>query len=130
MSPGAETQARFLGAIADQVPAERVAEVHLFQPIRQGGQESCVAVVAVSEATENTHERLAVYTAKYRLTLKGPDRGKWEFAMNAEADAPLVTVDAVVQGVKRRSGDVDDPGKLSGDEFREQLPRSEPAPPS
>jgi len=122
MSWNPETRTRFLAAIAERVPAESVAEVHLFQPITQGGLESGVAVVAAEERSEHTpHRRLAVYTAKYRLNLKGPDRGKWEFAMNAEADAPLVTVDAVVQGVKRRSGDVDDPARLTGDEFREQL---------
>jgi hypothetical protein len=66
--------------------------------------------------------RLIVYSAKYRLTLKGPERGKWEFSMQAEADAPLVTVETVVRGVQKRSGDVDDPEKLSGDEFRAVLP--------
>ena len=63
-------------------------------------------------------ERHVVYTALYRHTLKGPDRGKWETNVVAEADAPLVTVDAVVRGVQRRSGDVDDPTKMEGDEVR------------
>lgn len=65
--------------------------------------------------------RLTVYTAKYRLTLKGPERGRWEFAVQAEADAPLVTVETVVRGVQRRSGDVEDPARLTGDEFRALL---------
>ena len=46
---------------------------------------------------------MVVYSARYRLTLKGPDRGKWETNMIAEADAPLASVDAVVRGVQRRS---------------------------
>jgi hypothetical protein len=50
--------------------------------------------------------------------LKGPDRGKWETSIVAEADAPLVSVDAVVRGVQRRAGDVDDPTRLDGDELR------------
>ena len=53
--------------------------------------------------------------------LKGPDRGKWETNVVAEADAPLVTVDAVVRGVQRRAGDVDDPTRLDGDEVRAML---------
>ncbi len=113
------TRARFVAAIGERVRADAVVEVYLFQPIRQGGIESGVAVVAVEEGGQN---RLTVYTATYRLTRKGAERGKWEFAMTAEADAPLVTVDAVVRGVQRRSGDVEDPEKLSGDEFRSQLP--------
>ncbi len=47
-----------------------------------------------------------MYTARYRLILKGPDRGKWEFDIRDEAEAPLVTVDAVVRGVQRRVGDI------------------------
>jgi hypothetical protein len=68
-----------------------------------------------------------VYTARYRLTLKGPDRGKWEMSVKEEADAPLLTVDAVVRGVSRRSGDADETVRLTGDEFRAVLP--EPARP-
>jgi hypothetical protein len=146
-----ETRERFLRAILADVPADRVAEVHFFPPIKQGGVESGVAVVAawseapvrddapdapeaasdgesdvsmrdVSDTNElPTHastERHVVYTARYRHTLKGPDRGKWETSVVAEADAPLVTVDAVVRGVQRRAGDVDDPTKMSGDEVR------------
>jgi hypothetical protein len=66
--------------------------------------------------------RYTVYSARYRHTLKGPDRGKWEVAVTEEADAPLLTVDAVVRGVQRRSGDADETVRLSGDEFRAALP--------
>lgn len=69
-----------------------------------------------------TAARYTVYTARYRQTLKGPDRGKWEMSVTEEADAPLLTVDAVVRGVSRRSGDADETIRLSGDEFRAALP--------
>ena len=188
-----ETRARFLAAIAAQLPADRIAEVHLFPAIRQGGMESGVAVIAVeplravedreveapapvvgqqieqpvteSAADAETihvgdvealdaddHEpfdtdeadvleadvleadelepaapptpaprRYTVFSARYRHTLKGPDRGKWETSVIEEADAPLLTVDAVVRGVQRRSGDVDEIVRLSGDEVRAAL---------
>jgi len=64
---------------------------------------------------------MVVYAASYRLTLKGLDRGKWEVNIVAEADAPLVAVDAVVRGVQRRSGDVDDAARMDGDEVRAML---------
>ena len=135
------TRERFLAAIAEKVNPEQIAEAHLFQPMKQGGTESGVAVVAVDEGPHVTGDdagdndaaaayerdsmpvelRLAVYTARYRLTLKGTERGKWDFVMHVEADAPLVTVDKVVRGVQRRSGDAEDPRRLSGDEFRELL---------
>ncbi|HKW11955.1 MAG TPA: hypothetical protein VJO33_16335 [Gemmatimonadaceae bacterium] len=53
--------------------------------------------------------------------LKGADRGKWECFVVAEADAPLVTVETVVRGVQRRSGDADEPERMSGDDARDAL---------
>jgi hypothetical protein len=126
VAPKNETRERFLGAIAGRVSRDAIAEAHLFQPMKQGGVESGVAVIAVESATPTRHTRLEVYTARYRLTLKGPDRGKWDFAIQAEADAPLITVEKVVQGVQRRTGDAEGPEKLTGDEFRALLPASLP----
>lgn len=225
--PMEETRERFLLAIAKEVPPERIAEIHFFAPIRQGGFESGVAVIAAwpehyeipvessefsetsespetsesSETSEPSTDGLAepseltepsgvsavsesstltdpvtespseeatteeptvdegavsgvvaidesiieslteqpvegveetpepapeekpllrhvVYTARYRHTLKGLDRGKWETNVVAEADAPLVTVDVVVRGVQRRAGDVDEPTRMDGNEVR------------
>jgi len=124
-----ETRERFLHAILAKVPGDRIAEIHFFSPIKQGGVESGVAVVAewppepqgdgeVVPESERKEKRPVVHTARYRLTLKGPDRGKWETNIVAEADAPLVTVDAVVRGLQRRAGDVDDPARMDGDEVR------------
>ncbi len=72
------------------------------------------------------HDRKLVYTARYRLTLKGPDRGKWEFSIHPEADAPLLTVDKVVRGVQQRSGDSMEPTKLTGEEIRIMIPEPQP----
>jgi hypothetical protein len=153
-----ETRERFLLAITQQIPVERIAEIHFFAPIKQGGVESGVAVVAawpepgvtvdqappdaelpppdesddaVAEspsrrAAESPSRPIAeskpvVYTARYRLVLKGPDRGKWEASVTAEADAPLVSVDAVVRGVQRRAGDVEEATRMEGSEVRESL---------
>jgi hypothetical protein len=56
--------------------------------------------------------RLTVFTARYRLVIKGPDRGKWDVEVREEADAPLVTVEAVVRGVQQRAGDASEPERL------------------
>ena len=145
-----QTRERFLVAIADKIAAERFIELHFFQPIRQSGVESGVAVIAarperpeeppiladappdeseeelsllpdVPVTAEEPVGRYTVYTAKYRLVLKGIDRGKWECTVVAEADAPLVTVEMVVRGVQRRSGDEESPERLSGDDARAYL---------
>lgn len=221
-----ETQQRFLRAIAERVPSAQVVEVHLFPPMRQGGVETGVAVVAedprrpspnvmeslpaapgpagemdqadgavedqtggaaageavVGKATtteESAAEswvgeladaiedasadallaaesespyleetaveaeaidqadgageeegeaapaaaapRYTIHTARYRLTLKGADRGKWDFDVVAEADASLEALDKVVRGVQRRSGEGAEPDRLTTDAFREAL---------
>jgi hypothetical protein len=59
--------------------------------------------------------RHTVFTARYRYTIKGPDRGKWDADVVEEADAPLVTVDAVVRGVQRRAGDAAEPDRLDAE---------------
>ncbi|HEX5577957.1 MAG TPA: hypothetical protein VFX40_06235 [Gemmatimonadaceae bacterium] len=110
-----ETTERFLREISDRVGGDTVESVHLFPPIRQGGVETGAAVVA---AASPAGERHTVWSASYRHTLKGPDRGKWETEVTPEADAPLMTVDAVVQGVMKRSGEQFLPEKLTANEFR------------
>ena len=138
-----ETRERFIVAIAEQVPADRIAEIHFFNPIKQGGLESGVAVIAleqppvilspstslgvdparetVSPGDQTVPARHTVLTAHYRHTLKGLDRGKWQVTVVEEADAPLITVETVVRGVQRRAGDLDDPERMDGDAVREVL---------
>ncbi|HUF65397.1 MAG TPA: hypothetical protein VMM17_05415 [Gemmatimonadaceae bacterium] len=114
-----EITQRFLRTIAERVPPHSVSEVRLFPAIRQGPWETGVAVVAaVPELEPALHERHTVYTARYRLAVKGPDRGKWEFEIRADADAPLVTVDAVVAGVLERSGEAFEPERIPAAAFR------------
>ena len=123
-----ETQLRFLRAIAERVAAERVVEVHLFAARRQGPVETGVAVVAALQEAAATDDpvagRLVVYRAWYRHTIKGPDRGKWEFDCVAQADAPLVTVDAVVRGVIDRAGDAGEPERLGVEQWHAALAES------
>jgi hypothetical protein len=145
-----ETTERFLRDIADRIGLHSVDEVRLFPPLRQGGVETGVAVVAAlplppepaelhvpdeppEALTESAGEeflpieeqdreiivhRHTVFTASYRHTLKGPDRGKWEVDVQAEADAPLVTLDQVVRGVMKRAGDPFEPERISASEFK------------
>lgn len=122
-----EVTQRFLRTIAERVPAHSVSEVRLFPAIRQGQWETGVAVVAAIPELEATlHERHTVYTARYRLAVKGPERGKWEFEIRADADAPLVTVDAVVAGVLERSGEGFEPEKIPAAAFRSIVESSAP----
>jgi hypothetical protein len=120
-------------AVAEAAPVESHAEVVVHDQLDDESRFVADEVLDDETAPEPAAEptpapapaRYIVYTARYRLTLKGPDRGKWEMSVTEEADAPLLTVDAVVRGVSRRSGDADETVRLSGDEFRAALP--EPA---
>ncbi len=111
----ADTRARFLAAIAEVVPEDRLAEIHFFEPIRQGPIETGVAVVGAEPEAGDRH---VVFMARYRWTRKGPERGKWASEVVAEADAPLVTVEAVAQGVRQRTAGESEAERMSGDEAR------------
>jgi len=145
-----ETTEKFLRDIADRIGLNSVDEVRLFPPLRQGGVETGVAVVAALPLPpEPTHlhdsdeppealsesageeflpieeedreiivHRHTVFTARYRHTLKGPDRGKWEVDVQAEADAPLFTLDQVVRGVMKRAGEPFEPERITASEFK------------
>ena len=80
------------------------------------------------EEREIIVHRHTVFTARYRHTLKGPDRGKWEVEVQAEADAPLVTLDQIVRGVMKRSGDPFEPEKISASAFRTIVEGNAPSP--
>jgi len=127
-----DARERFLLEIAASVPTERIAEVHFFPPMRQGPIETGVAVIAVLPegatpelaADEQLVEgafissRHVVYSARYRWTRKGPDRGKWESEIVAEADAPLLTVEAVVKGVMARASEAYETERVDGETVR------------
>ncbi|MGZ8470128.1 MAG: hypothetical protein ACXW61_11145 [Gemmatirosa sp.] len=217
-----ETRERFVREIIARVPLARTVELYLFSPMRQGGMESGVAVLAATidvslapiastpespaegsletlpaspapapdaavdpvpdgdptelaagappdHATPSDDEaqssgappveaaleavleavperapdparrpavrrRLTVFTARYRLVVKGPERGKWDVEVREEADAPLVTVEAVVRGVQQRAGDASEPDRMDATSVARMLglplpdPGAPPAP--
>ncbi len=106
--PVTETAERFLRAILGEIPVAHIEVLYLFRPLRQGQVETGVAVVAAAPPEDPAH-RHTVHTARYRLVVKGPDRGRWEYDCVAEADAPLLTIETVVRGVQQRSGDDAEP---------------------
>jgi hypothetical protein len=77
-----------------------------------------------AETSDDRADRLSILTARFRQTVKGPERGKWEFDIVHDADAPLETVERVVRGVAHRAGEDGEPELLTGDAFRRAL--SEP----
>ena len=62
-----------------------------------------------------------VLTARYRHTLKGADRGKWELEILEQADAPLVTVEKVIRGVQQRLDEASEPELVGVEALRAAL---------
>lgn len=71
-----------------------------------------------AEPAAEPDRRPVVLTARYRHTLKGVDRGKWELEIVEQADAPLATIDIVVRGVQERLDDTIEPERLDADALR------------
>jgi hypothetical protein len=70
------------------------------------------------EGADARSPRPLVLTARYRHTLKGPDRGKWFVEVHEQADAPLATVEMVVAGVTQRHDDAVEPEHLDAEAVR------------
>jgi hypothetical protein len=134
----ADARERFLLEIKAVVPAERIAEAHFFPPMRQGPIETGVAVIAAmpdastpqpetpyADEKPVSEQRHVIYSARYRWTRKGPERGKWECEIVAEADAPLLTAEKVVEGVRHRTGEAFECEKLEGDAVRALIAEAE-----
>lgn len=72
---------------------------------------------------EGDHDipRYEILSARYKLILKGTERGAWEAEVRHEADAPLETIDRVVRGVALRAGEEGEPESIEVSRFREAL---------
>ncbi|MBL8960663.1 MAG: hypothetical protein JNJ98_12480 [Gemmatimonadetes bacterium] len=129
------------GVIVADLPSHEMADATVGDVEREVDTDVALADVGGAEAEEtialgdilalpepeptlpvrDPQERLAILCARYRLVLKGPDRGKWELEVVHQADAPLATLDRVIAGVVRRSGETAEPERLSGESLRARL---------
>jgi hypothetical protein len=121
-----------LQAAADAEPPLDLFEAPACDPteaasLADGDTSSADAVPPDAPVADPPDARSTVFTARYRLTLKGPERGRWEVDVVEEADAPLLTVEVVVRGVQRRSGEAAEAERL-GPEALAELALPEAAP--
>lgn len=80
-----------------------------------------ILALPAPDAQEPGPDRLAILCARYKLIIKGPERGKWDMEIVHQADAPLGTLDHVIKGVVRRSGDDAVPERFTRQSLRELL---------
>ena len=115
------------------VEVEEGVEVELdgvVEPENLAESESVVEPEEVVEHAPKPIERHTVYTARYRHTIKGPERGKWEPDVVEEADAPLITVETVVRGVQRRAGEDSEIIRFTGAQVARALRIAPDTPPA
>jgi len=110
---------------AEPVEAEPVeAEPVEAEPVEAEPVEAAFVEAPFIEGAKMS-SRHVVYSARYRWTRKGVDRGKWECDVVAEADAPLLTVETVVEGVRKRANEPLEVEKLGGEAVRAMIVAAE-----
>jgi hypothetical protein len=94
---------------------------HAEEGTNTAGDPGVVLEASLPVVSDSASLRPMVLTARYRHTLKGPDRGKWELEILEQADAPLITIETVVRGVQARLDDQAEPERLGADDLRTAL---------
>jgi hypothetical protein len=98
----------------EPVPVSEAAagsDVEMAIPVVQDGAPPFAPVTAEGMT------RYEILSARYKLVLKGTERGQWNVDVRHEADAPLETIDRVVRGVALRTGEDGEPQLLHADAF-------------
>jgi hypothetical protein len=91
---------RLAQAVAQVVPPDEVDAVWVFSPLRRDSREWGTAVLSRVEG-----ERRRIYTARYVLSVKGKERGKFESTILEVGIGPLEVLTRVLQEAQRRIDD-------------------------
>jgi len=99
--------AQLATAVAAQVPPAEIETIYLFRPMKRDGCEWGTAVV--TRRAEEGSSRLRVYTARYKLIVRGKERGRWKGDVVEVALSPVEVLAQVMQATGDRSGDPEPP---------------------
>ena len=91
---------RLAQAVAGIVPPEEVDTVWVFSPLRRDSREWGTAVISRIEG-----DRRRIYTARYPLSVKGKERGKFESTIQEVGIGPVEVLTRVLQEAQRRIDD-------------------------
>lgn len=95
---------RLAQAVAQVVPPEEVDGVWVFSPVRRDSREWGTAVLSRVDG-----ERRRIYTARYVLSVKGKERGKFESTIREVGIGPQAVLTRVLQEAQRRIDDEQPP---------------------
>ena len=108
--------------VAARPPEPAPIEVH---DVQIGDVEAVIPVASEAAPSPapvpNGSLRYEILSARYKLVLKGTERGQWDAEVRHEADAPLDTIDRVVRGVALRAGEDGEPESIADAGFRAAL---------
>jgi hypothetical protein len=99
---------RLAQAVAPMVPPGEVDAVWIFSPLRRDSREWGTAVISRVEG-----ERRRIYTARYVLSVKGKERGKFESTIQEVGIGPSEVLTRVLQEAQRRVDDEQPPLSVS-----------------
>jgi hypothetical protein len=99
---------RLAQAVAEQLPPGEVDGVWVFSPLRREGNEWGTAVLSRVDG-----DRRRIYTARYVLTIRGKERGKFESSILEVGSGPAGAVSQLVQEAHKRIDDEHPPLPVS-----------------
>jgi hypothetical protein len=91
---------RLAQAVAQLIPPEEVDAVWVFAPLRRDSREWGTAVIARVEG-----ERRRIYTARYVLSVKGKERGRFDSTILEVGIGPVEVLTRVLHEAQRRIDD-------------------------
>jgi hypothetical protein len=108
---------RLAQAVAQVIPPVEVDAVWVFAPLRRESNEWGTAVVSRIEG-----ERRRIYTARYILTIRGKERGKFQATIQEVGTGPTEVLTRVLQEAERRSDDEHPPTEVPPETWFASLP--------
>jgi hypothetical protein len=103
--------------VAEVVPPADVDGVWVFALLRRDSREWGTAVLSRVEG-----ERRRIYTARYVLSVKGKERGKFESTIQEVGIGPMEALARVLQEVQRRTDDEHPPIAVPPESWFSSLP--------
>jgi hypothetical protein len=99
---------RLAQAVVEVLPPAEVDGVWVFAPLRREDREWGTAVLSRVDG-----DRRRIYTARYVLTVKGKQRGKFESTIQEVGSGPLAALARVLQEAQRRVDDEHPPSSVA-----------------
>jgi hypothetical protein len=112
---------RLAAAVAEQMPPAEVDGVWVFSTLRHEGREWGTAVLSRVDG-----DRRRIYTARYMLTVKGKERGKFEASVQEVGSGPVEALAQLLHDAQRRIDDEQPPLPVPPESWFAAAPDAQP----